>query len=273
MAPKSQPIRTDVSPALRYEIISHREAALSGRSKLAYVAAQDALWHLYENQGLTMQAKKEAMAAERTPSRLRDLQMVRDGKMKPTNGMVLKGAQIELALRPAEAKALNEAIELGFRRTMAVQVRATKTITDELEMLHSERAARSTDPNSKTPQGISAAAEIRAHIKSLPVAERAELVREQIAAGNARVASAVADAEPFLSGLDSKTHANLVSRVHEKFSAEETTKIEALNAVLKTVADAGSLVLAGLKDNFEPVIGQDATASAALSALKSGETS
>ena len=71
-------------------------------------------------------------------------------------------------------------------------------------------------------------------------------------------------------GLDPATHANLVAATHSKFAPEETTKIENLSAVLKTVDDAAAITVKAYGDALVPVVGRDAAANAALSALKTG---
>jgi hypothetical protein len=267
---KPLPIRTDVSPALRPEIIEHRSAVLTGRSQGAFTAAKTALEHLYKNASLAAVAKEEAYAAQRTPHNLRNLQLIREGKLKPTNNVVMKGASIELALPPSDARALNEAMEFGFRRTMAVVERSTKQIVTELETLHSERAGKATDPQANSPKGLAIAAELRSHLKGLPNAERVALIREEIKNGNARLADAVCSAESFLSGLDPITHKTIVAETHTRFAPVESEKIDNLVAVLKSLTDAGSLAVKAFGDSLVPVVGADASASAALSALKTG---
>lgn len=264
-------LHTGVSPALHPDILSHRAPVLTGRTAGALKAAQQALEHLYRNQSLILNAREAEYAKQRTPANLAQLQKVREGKARPSNNMIMKGAKVELALPPTEAKVFNDAAEEAFRRGAAIYERSRATIVTELEQLHAERAGKTTDPNAKTPAGIAAAAEIRAHLKSLTNAERVTLAREQIKAGNARVASAVADSEPFLSGFDKATHQTLIEEVHSRFAPDESSKIESLVAVLKSVDDAASLAVKAYGESRVPVIGHSEAADAALNALKTGE--
>ena len=55
-----------------------------------------------------------------------------------------------------------------------------------------------------------------------------------------------------------------------KFAPQESSKIENLVAVLRSVDEAGSLAVKAFGDALVPVVGADASASAALSALKTG---
>jgi hypothetical protein len=263
-------LHTGVSPALHPDILSHRAPMLTGRTQGAFTAAQQTLEHLYRNQRLILNARDAEFAKLRTPNNMRALQLAREGKGKPPANVVMRGAKMEFTLPPSDAKIFNDAAEQAFRRGASVYDQSRKKIVTELEQLHFERSGRTTDPNAKTPAGIAAAQEIRAHLKSLPPGERAGLVREQIAAGNNRVAAAVAESEPFLSGLDPATHANLVSATHAKFAPEESSKIEALTAVLACVDDAATLALKAFGDALVPVLGLDNAANAAMSALKTG---
>jgi hypothetical protein len=263
-------LHTGVSPALHPDILAHRAPVLTGRTQGAFVAAKQTLEHLYRNQSLILNARDAEFSKLRTPNNLRALQLARDGKGKPPPNVVMRGAKMEFTLPPADAKLFNDAAEQAFRRGASIYDQSRKKIVGELEQLHLERAGKTTDPNAKTPAGIAAAQEIRAHLKSLPVGERAALVRAEIAAGNNRVAAAVAESEPFLSGLDPATHANIVSATREKFAPEESTKIEALTAVLATVDDAATLALKAYGDSLVPVLGLNDAANAAMSALKTG---
>jgi hypothetical protein len=228
---------------------------------------------MYLNQSLILNSRAAEMAKLQTPNNLRALQLAREGKgPRPANTVMGKKGQIEFTLPAADAVIYNEAAELAFRRSGAAYDASRAKIIEELTQLHSERAGKTTDPLAKTPQGIAAAAEIRQHLKSLPPGERAALVRAEIAAGNNRVASAVCDSESWLSGLDAATHSNLVAATHSQFSKEESEKISALNAVLKTVDDAAMLSLNGWTESIVPVLGLNDAASSALSALKNGES-
>jgi hypothetical protein len=264
-------LHTGVSVALHPDCLAPRAPALTGRSASALALGQNILHGFYKTQSLILIAREAEYAKARTPGALKALQDARTGKIKAGGpNMIMKGGKIELALNPTSAKNFNETASLAFKRTAANYDNSRKKIAAELDELLSERASLTTDPNAKTPAGIAAAAEIRQHLKQLPSNERLALVREQIAAGNARVAAAVAESEPFLSGFDAKTHANLVSAVHERFAAEETTKIQAVQAVLKCVDDAASIAVKAYGDSLVPVVGLDAAADAALSALKTG---
>jgi hypothetical protein len=263
-------LHTGVSVALHPDCLAPRAPALTGRSASALALGQNILHGFYLTQSLILNAREAEYAKERTPANLAALQRARDGKQRPASNMIMKGGKIELALNPTSAKNFNETASLAFKRTAVNYDNARKKITAELDELLSERASLTTDPNAKTAAGIAAAAEIRAHLKSLANSERVALIREQISQGNARVASAVAESEPFLSGLDPKTHANLVAETHKKFAPEETTKIEAVSAVLKCVDDAASIAVKAYGDSLVPVVGLDAAADAALSALKTG---
>jgi hypothetical protein len=243
---------------------------LTGRAQGAFFAAQQTLEHLYRNQSLILNAREAEFAKLRTPNNLRALQMAREGKGPAPANVVMRGAKMEFTLPPSDAKLFNAAAEQAFRRGASIYDQSRAKIVTELEQLQLERAGKTTDPSAKTPQGIAAAQEIRAHLKSLPASERATLVRAEIKAGNARVAAAVAESECFLSGFDPATHANLVAATRDQFAPEESAKIESLSAVLKTVDDAATLALTAYTDALVPVLGLNESANSAMSALKTG---
>jgi hypothetical protein len=263
-------VHTRVSLALHPDILSHRAPVLSGRSASAFTAASQTLEHFYRNQSLILNARDAEFAKLQSPNAQRALQLAREGKAKAPPNTIMRGAKMEYTLPSADAKLFNDAAEQAFRRGASIYDQSRAKIVTELEQLILERAGKTTDPSAKTPAGIAAAAEIRAHLKSLPASERGALVREQIAAGNARVAAAVAESESFLSGFDPATHANLVAATRAKFAPEESAKIEALSAVLKNVDDAATVALNAYTDSLVPVLGLNDSAAAAMSALKTG---
>jgi len=263
-------LHTGVSVALHPDILSHRAPTLTGRTQGAFTAAQQTLSALYLNQSLILNARDAEFAKMQTPAALRALQLAREGKAKAPPNTIMRGAKMAFTLPPADAKLFNEAAEQAFRRGASVYDQSRAKIVTELEQLHLERAGKTTDPAAKTPSGIAAAQEIRAHLKTLSPTERVTLVREQISQGNARVAAAVAESEPFLSGFDAATHANLVTATREKFAPEESAKIESLSAVLATVDNAATLALKAFTDSLVPVLGQSDSAAAAMTALKTG---
>jgi hypothetical protein len=265
-------LHVGVSLGMHPDVLSHRAPTLSGRSQGAFIAAQQTLEHFYRNQSLILNARAAEFAKLQTPNNLRALQLAREGKGPAPANVVMRGAKMEFTLPAADGKLFNDAAELCFRRGGAIYDQSRAKIVEELTQLHSERAGKTTDPMAKTPAGIAAAAEIRAHLKSLPAGERAALVRAEIAAGNNRVAAAVAESECFLSGLDAVTHSTLVAATRDKFAPEESSKIEALNAVLKTVDDAAMLALNGYTAALVPVLGLNDSAAAAMTALKTGES-
>jgi len=174
------PIHTGVSPAYHPDVISHRAPMLTGRSQSSFSAAQLTLENLYRNQSLILNAREAEFAKLRTPNNLRALQMAREGKGPAPANVVMRGAKMEFTLPPSDAKLFNVAAEQAFRRGASIYDQSRAKIMTELEQLQMERAGKTTDPNAKTPAGIAAAQEIRAHLKSLSPAERTTLVREQI---------------------------------------------------------------------------------------------
>jgi hypothetical protein len=263
-------VHTSVSLALHPDTISHRSPVLTGRSQGAFNAAQQTLEHFYRNQSLILNARAAEFNKLKSPANLKALALAREGKGPAPANVVMKKGAMEFTLPPADARLFNDAAEQAFRRGASIYDQSRAKIVTELEQLTLERAGKTTDPKATSAAGIAAAAEIRSHLRSLPVADRAALVRAEIAAGNARVAAAVAESESFLSGFDPATHANLVAATRAQFAPEESAKIEALSAVLKNVDDAATVALNAYTESLVPVLGLNDSAAAAMSALNTG---
>jgi hypothetical protein len=94
------------------------------------------------------------------------------------------------------------------------------------------------EPRRKTPEGLALAAEVRAHFKAMPQSERLEFAMEAIEAGDK--SSALLHAQPFLSGLDVKSHATLRAQAAAKFAPIDSAQHAATSAAIDRVMNAGS---------------------------------
>jgi hypothetical protein len=99
------------------------------------------------------------------------------------------------------------------------------------------------DINRKTPEGLSLAAEVRAHVKALPQEDRSKFVMDAINAGDKRTVAALLHAQPFLSGLSQDAQDTLRAHASNKFAPLDYLQLTATKDVIRKVTTAGSVLL------------------------------
>jgi hypothetical protein len=250
----------------------HKEVldAAGARGKPAFQLAKSAMGAMYIECDRILTARAAAFDTL-SPTDARKLQMHKNGQGPlPPNAYMGQDGVLALHLPAEVAASLNSSSLIAFERgsvrldqarTAALQTRA------ELVDIIDHHVV---DPKASSPSGISMAKEIREHLRSLPADQRATFVRQQIEAGNMRVAGAVKDAEPFLAGLDDKAHAVLVDLMQHKFVPVEKKQLLAIDGLVKKIEEAGTLAVNALERARVPEPAKSRAASAALSALKNG---
>lgn len=93
----------------------------------------------------------------------------------------------------------------------------------------------------------SIAAEIRAHVKSLPTEKRHEFIRQATANGDATTVSAVLGAPPYLSGLNDEFQKIYTRHWHEKASPEAAKRLKAMKGARTMIEERAGLMFSGLE--------------------------
>ena len=146
---------------------------------------------------------------------------------------------------------LNEAA-----RTIKVDDLAQRVFTKIAKLFDTERGnlekgialieAQLTAPvQAKASQPL--AAEVRAFVKGLPLAERAAFVRAAILKGDDVTATAALGAPHFLSGIDEKMMPVLVRTYHEHSAPEEAAKLKVMLGAKALIEDRGGLLFGQLE--------------------------
>jgi hypothetical protein len=266
------PIRGDVSIAIRSETLSPHDAVLVEGTRGFPVLAQakQSFNSMYKELSLITDARTSAFQ-QISPLVARQMQLAKEGRAKPpAESYVGPDGLLHLHLPSATARDFNSASELAFRRG-ASQLDAARTSAIKVrgELAEIVKYA-TTDATAKSASGIALAAEIRAHIKTLPAGERLHFARDQILAGNLSVACAVKDSPAFLSGIDAKAQAILVDEIEKKFASKERGELDSMDKLILSIEDAGNLAVAHLKKSLVPEPDLSKQATAAMSRLRTG---
>jgi hypothetical protein len=91
------------------------------------------------------------------------------------------------------------------------------------------------------------AAEIRAHIKSMPVEKRVSFVQAAINSGDETTASSVLGAPAYLSGIDANMQAVLVRLYREKMTPDAAARLKVMRGAKELLENRGGLVLLQLE--------------------------
>jgi hypothetical protein len=261
-------LNTAISVSMHPGTIERFESAMTGNRKSIYKMAHHALGEVYNNQGLILASRKAEQDRINTPQALRQLMLAREGKAKAPDGTFYGKNGLELGLSAKVANEFNANATNRFFAGARLMDEARKHITQEIGSLLTARALKTTSPAAKTAAGIAEAAELRAYLRTLPVSERATLVRKQIAAGDLKMAEAVSSAQSFLSGIDDVTQETLRNEAYTVFAPEEASQIEALTGLVKALEDAGTMAVNGYSEALVRIPENDNEADKAAAALK-----
>lgn len=249
-------IRVDVPPGLHPDALMGLAKVLDveltvGRAALS--AGREALAAMYHVYGAWNDAELALQAAAPPAHRLQlpandprrrvpglersisgDVRML-DGKPVRFHGR--ENEYVEAASKAFEVAAKNVDARLkqlgGFRDGLA------KHVAEALD-----------NPARRTAEGLALAAEVRAHAKSLPDAKRWVFVAEAVEMGDLPTVAAIFAAQPFLSGLSAKQHANARELAARKFAPVHHGQLAATEAVIDRVK-AGSQ---SLLDRYSKVL-------------------
>jgi hypothetical protein len=143
----------------------------------------------------------------------------------------------------AATKELGQAAENRWNAVAPVIDRQVKQLNGIQEVLTKRVNEALEDTNRKTPEGLSLAAEVRAHVKALPQEDRSKFVLDAINAGDKRTVAALLHAQPFLSGLSQDAQDTLRAHASMKFSPLDYPQLTATKDVIRKVQTAGSVLL------------------------------
>jgi hypothetical protein len=136
-----------------------------------------------------------------------------------------------------------DAAEKALTR-IAPQVDRRLTELSGIQETLSKRVSIAIDePTRSTPEGLVLAQEVRSHVRSLSDKARNALVVAAIEANDKATVAAMLHAQPFLSGLDNKVHADLLARASAKFAPVDSSQRNSVEAAIKHVTDAFGLLL------------------------------
>ena len=108
------------------------------------------------------------------------------------------------------------------------------------------------------------AAEIRSHVKALPLGERLSFIERAVRQGDHLSASAVLGAPSYLSGLQSETSVAMTRLFHERSSPEVARRLNVMKAARSLLIEKGGL----LHKEMERAVGMAPTKVAALRQAK-----
>jgi hypothetical protein len=143
--------------------------------------------------------------------------------------------------RPAilvQSEELMSAAQKAFERLTPTIDRRVKELQTLQKTLGSRVDEAIDDKSRRTPEGLSIAASIRDHVKSLGKS-RVMFVTSAIERGDLKTASAILAAPAYLSGLTDSEHAAIKSAAAHKFAPVDNAQLKATDLVLDRVMQAG----------------------------------
>jgi hypothetical protein len=224
-------------------------------------SARSAMTTLHKETGLMLDARADAYARQ-SPGDIAALQRGLKGGKMPTNA-VSDGANGVSIMLP-NAKELNQAFDLSFKRAATAFDSYMKRATTTHEAIVESVATRIVDPDGTKPANIAAASETRALLRGMKGSDRGALIRTAIEAGDLATAHAVISVAPFLSGMTAQEQAGIKTLVEKKFAADQVAQREASAAVLEKMRNASSAFVDRFSKMKVPERKEEDTALAAL---------
>lgn len=132
-----------------------------------------------------------------------------------------------------------EAAAKAFERTSRDLDRRSDELRRHREALAERVEQTLNDKTKKTPENLTVASEVRAHVKSLPANQRLSFLRKAIDQGDLRTVSAVLAGQGFLSGLTEERHKTVRDMAAQKFAPTDHAQLMATEAVIEKVMTAG----------------------------------
>jgi hypothetical protein len=264
-------VDTSVSLALHPLTISPIGKVL-GAEHPVYVAATQALGKMYSICSDMTAANRAAYDENDVRNAVAIDVAKRTGKSAPGSHMGPHGRQV-LPLDPSLATALNDSIEKAYldRCGPAFQP-AFDRLRQNIGTLRAEVAASLRDPRGESIPALHDGTEIRSHLKSLPAIERHDFIRKAILAGDKVTVAAVLNKQPYMSGLDDKTHALLKTAAQDQFAGDKAKHLAAMRSLEEKMFAAGKAANEHRLTNLVTITAKQSVSLAAMNKLRSGGT-
>ncbi len=145
----------------------------------------------------------------------------------------------------------NEAMQVIHTQELADKVMARITRTFDATRTNLEKGiahleGELTKPVESKAAG-SIAAEVRAHMKGLPTAERMKVIQQAIAEGDHVTSTAILGAPPFLSGIGADMQKTFTRIYHERHNPQVAKRLKAMQAAKVMIEDRGGLVFKAME--------------------------
>jgi len=169
-----------------------------------------------------------------------------------------KPGQTPVELRRNAPPDLKRAAQTAFDRAAERFDRSLKDVQAARERLTKAVDAATVDESGSTPVGVAVAAEVRAHVRSLPGPERMAFVLDAVKSDDRRTYAAVATAPAYLSGLDKKTLTALRDAAARRWAPRDAEQLDAVSKARERLVAASQLFVA----RYQEVIGGEVSAEA-----------
>lgn len=199
-------------------------------------AAREALTTAYDAYAKLNEAEQAIRALETKPYR----RQTADGRSQARGNLRMVNGT------PTQVAASDELIDAASKAFERVSVAIDRRV---IELNRGEKALRTRvdaaieDPARKTPEGLSVASEVRAHMKGLTNKQRLPFVHAAVERGDLRTVAAVLHAPPYLSGLSEAEHQTARQAAERKFAPLDSAQLDATERLIDQVTHAGSRVL------------------------------
>ena len=199
----------------------------------AYAAGREALAAAYE----TYAAMGEAERALREAAGPAFRRQLPSGRSVTAGAVHMAGGSVRQHL--GHEQELADAADRAFQRAAQVIDRRAKELEGHRAALRARVNAALDDPSRRTAEGLSVAAEVRAHVKALAEGERLAFVKAAVDRGDRRVVSALFAAPPFLSGLTDEQQGTMRELAAARLAGQDHAQLCAVEAVIQRVQAAG----------------------------------
>lgn len=126
------------------------------------------------------------------------------------------------------------------------------------------------DPRATAADGVALAQEVRAHLRSLPDAERFTFIRKTIESDDRRSVAAVIAAPPFLSGLAPASHAMVRDLAARRWAPVDHAQAQAVARAIEHVTTASKVIVGRYSRVLKLADGPSGRASPAIGKLANG---
>ncbi|KWV95943.1 hypothetical protein [Erythrobacter sp. AP23] len=240
MTEDSTPVRADVPLDYHPDSLLGVASALNEPDTLgtsALAAAREALRLVYDGIGRLADAERDLQAIA-DPAVRRQHPAAKGGRSQMTDNVrMIDGTPT----RVVDAEEFIKAAERAMDRIAPAIDRRVRELRGYRDKLASRVESALDHPHRRTPEGLSLAAEVRAHIKGMTKPEeRLSFIHKAVARDDRTTVAAVIHAPPFLSGLDDETHGTIRQRAASTFAPVDSAQLDATDSALRQVMNAGN---------------------------------